>query len=163
VITAGLISAAALVNGFVGYLHQFIGIERIIAIVLVILLLGGIAVWGIAESVTIASLITVIKIGGLLLVIAVSGERLSTFSARWTELIPSTNIASWGGIHLGAVLSFYAFIGFEDMVEVAEEVKEVKRILPVAILLTLGITTLTICAADGYSSIVSTTCRTCLK
>jgi amino acid transporter len=142
VITAGLVSASALVNGFVGYLHQFIGIERVIAIVLVTLLLGSIAAWGIAESVTIASLITVVEIGGLLLVIAVSGEGLSTFSARWTELIPSADITSWGGIYLGVILSFYAFIGFEDMVVVAEEVKEVKRTLPLAILLTLGTTTL---------------------
>ena len=141
VITAGLVSAAALVNGFVGYLHQFIGIERVIAIILITLSLGSIAVWGIAESVTIASLITVIEIGGLLLVIAVSGEGLSTFSVRWTELIPSADITSWGGVYLGTVLSFYAFIGFEDMVDVAEEVKEVKRNLPLAILLTLGITT----------------------
>jgi len=141
VIAAGLVSAAALVNGFVGYLHQFIGIDRVIAIVLVTLLLGGIAAWGIAESVTIASLITVIEIGGLSLVVAVSSEGLSAFSTRWTELIPSTDITSWGSIYLGTVLSFYAFIGFEDMVDVAEEVKEVKRTLPIAILLTLGITT----------------------
>lgn len=141
VITAGLVSAAALVNGFVGYLHQFIGIDRIIAIVIVAVLLGSIAAWGIAESVIIASLITVIEIIGLLLIIVVSSEALSTFSARWTELIPSTDTISWGGIYLGAVLSFYAFIGFEDMVDVAEEVKEVKRNLPLAILLTLGITT----------------------
>ena len=141
VITAGLVSAAALVNGFVGYLHQFIGIDRVIAIVLVATLLGGIAAWGIAESVTIASLITVIEIGGLLLVVVVSGEGLSASSARWTELIPSADITSWGAVYLGAILSFYAFIGFEDMVDVAEEVKEVKRNLPLAILLTLGITT----------------------
>jgi APA family basic amino acid/polyamine antiporter len=142
VIAAGLASASALINGFVGYLHQFIGVDRILAIVLVTLVLGVIAAWGIAESVTIASLITVVEIGGLLLVIAVSGESLSTFSDRWGELIPSADITSWGGIYLGATLSFYAFIGFEDMVVVAEEVKEVKRTLPVAVLLTLGITTL---------------------
>jgi amino acid transporter len=141
VITAGLVSAAALVNGFVGYLHQFIELERAIAIVLITLILGGIAVWGIAESVTIASLITVIEIGGLLVVIAVSGEGLSTFSARWPELIPAADITSWGGVYFGAILSFYAFIGFEDMVDVAEEVKDVKRTLPLAILLTLGFTT----------------------
>lgn len=141
VITAGLVSAAALVNGFVGYLHQFIGIDRVIAIVMVTVLLGSIAAWGIAESVTVASLITVIEIIGLLLVIVVSSEALSSFSTRWPELIPSTDTISWGGIYFGAVLSFYAFIGFEDMVDVAEEVKEVKRNLPLAILLTLGITT----------------------
>ena len=141
VITAGLVSAAALVNGFVGYLHQFIGIDRVIAIVMVTVLLGSIAAWGIAESVTVASLITVVEIIGLLLVIVVSSEALSSFSTRWPELIPSADTISWGGIYFGAVLSFYAFIGFEDMVDVAEEVKEVKRNLPLAILLTLGITT----------------------
>ena len=141
VIVAGLVSASALVNGFVGYLHQFIGIDRVVAIVLVTLVLGSIAAWGIAESVTVASLITVIEIGGLLLVIAVSGEGLSAFSDRWTELIPSADISDWSGIYFGVILSFYAFIGFEDMVDVAEEVNEVKRTLPLAILLTLGTTT----------------------
>ena len=142
VITAGVVSAAALLNGFVGYLHQFIGIERVPAIVLVAILLGGIAVWGIAESVIIASVITVIEIGGLLLVITVSNGALAEFSNRWMELIPPADLTSWRGIYLGAILSFYAFIGFEDMVDVAEEVKDVKRNLPVAILMTLGITTI---------------------
>ncbi|MBE9564874.1 MAG: amino acid permease, partial [Proteobacteria bacterium] len=65
VIAAGLASASALINGFVGYLHQFIGVDRILVIVLLTLVLGGIAAWGIAESVAIASLITVVEIGGL--------------------------------------------------------------------------------------------------
>jgi amino acid transporter len=142
VIAAGVVSSAALLNGFVSYLHQFIAMDRTIAIVLMALLLGGIAAWGIAESIAIASLITIVEISGLLLVITVSSDGLSDFSSRWTELIPSADIANWKGVYLGAILSFYAFIGFEDMVDVAEEVKDVKRTLPVAILLTLGITTL---------------------
>ena len=142
VVTAAVVSSAALLNGFIGYLHQFIGIERVLAIILVATLLGGIAAWGIAESVTIASLITIIEIGGLLIVIAVSNSALAEFPSRWKELIPPADITSWQGIFLGVFLSFYAFIGFEDMVDVAEEVKDVKRILPVAILLTLAITTI---------------------
>jgi len=141
VISAGLVSAAALVNGFVGYLHQFLELERVSAIIIITLILGGIAAWGIAESVIIASIITIVEIGGLLLVVLVSGDALLTLPDRWAELIPPANIASWSGIYLGAILSFYAFIGFEDMVDVAEEVKNVKRNLPLAILLTLGITT----------------------
>ncbi len=142
VIAAAVVSSAALLNGFVSYLHQFIIIERPIAIVLVALLLGGIAAWGIAESVAIASLITIIEIGGLLLVIVVSKSGLTDISSQWTELIPPADFTTWSGIYLGAVLSFYAFIGFEDMVDVAEEVKDVRRNLPNAIMLTLGITTL---------------------
>lgn len=141
VILAGLVSAAALVNGFVGYLHQFVSVDRTTAIVIITLLLAGIASWGIAESVFIASIVTIIEVGGLLLVIAVSSEALYTLPDRWTELVPQASTDIWNGIYLGAVLSFYAFIGFEDMVDIAEEVKDVKRNLPAAILLTLGITT----------------------
>ena len=142
VIAAAVVSSAALLNGFVSYFNQFIIMERHITILLLALLLGAIAAWGIAESVAIASLITIVEIGGLLLVIAVSKGGLADISSRWNELIPSGDIDSWKGIYLGAILSFYAFIGFEDMVDVAEEVKDVRRNLPVAILLTLGITTL---------------------
>ena len=71
VITAGLVSSAALLNGFVAYLNQFITLDRNVAILLFALLLGGIAAWGIAESVAMAGLVTLIEIGGLVLVIAV--------------------------------------------------------------------------------------------
>jgi amino acid transporter len=40
------------------------------------------------------------------------------------------------------LFTFYAFLGFEDMVTVAEEVKGVRRTLPLAIGITLGVTTL---------------------
>jgi amino acid transporter len=50
--------------------------------------------------------------------------------------------AIWQGILFGAFLAFYAFIGFEDMVNVAEEVRNPVRNVPLAILLALGITTL---------------------
>ena len=46
------------------------------------------------------------------------------------------------GALLGAVLAFYAFIGFEDMVNVAEEVKEPRTNLPRAIVIALVLSTL---------------------
>lgn len=140
VVIAGLVSAAALVNGLFSHLQEFIVIDRFISILLITLILGVIAGWGISESVTVAGIITLIEMGGLLLVIYVSSDVLSSFSSRWREVLPSTDMASWQGIFFGAILSFYAFIGFEDMVDVAEEVKDVKRKLPMAILLTLAIT-----------------------
>ena len=142
VIAAGLVSASALVNGFVGYLHQFIGLDRLVIIFLVVLCLGFIAAWGIKESVTIAAAITVIEIGGLVLIIVVVINGLEIESARWGELIPSFDTTSIGSIYAGSLLAFYAFIGFEDMVDVAEETVDAKRNLPIAIILTLGITTL---------------------
>lgn len=57
-------------------------------------------------------------------------------------LIPDFSLTIITVLFTGTILAFYAFIGFEDMVDVAEEVKNVKRNLPLAILITLGITTL---------------------
>lgn len=140
VIAAGAISAAALVNGFVGYLHQFVQVDRTVAVIMIALLLGGVAAWGIRESVLLAGVITLIEIGGLLLVIGASGSGWATLPARWPELVPDLSLPAWSGIAAGAILAFYAFIGFEDMVDVAEEVVEVKRNLPAAILWTMGLT-----------------------
>lgn len=142
VILGGLVSAAAMINGFTGYLEQFVALDRAAAICLTVLLLGGVAAWGIAESVTVAAIVTMVEIGGLLLVIAVCGDGLASLPQRWPELLPGTDLAGWMGIASGAMLAFYAFIGFEDMVDVAEEVRTVQRNLPAAILWTLGITTL---------------------
>ena len=63
-----------------------------------------------------------------------------------SELVPDlANALHYYVIFSGAVLSFYAYIGFEDMVDVAEEVKEVRRTLPLAIIFTLLITTILYC------------------
>ena len=142
VFAAALVSSAAIVNGFIAYLGEFMVIDRFTAIIIVTLALGAIAAWGIAESVSIAAFVTVIEIAGLLLVIAVSYSGLSELPDRWQELVPATDSASWHGIYAGSLLAFYAFIGFEDMVEVAEETRHVRRNLPIGIMLTLAITTL---------------------
>jgi amino acid transporter len=44
-----------------------------------------------------------------------------------------------GDVLTGAALSFFAFIGFEDMVNVSEEVKDARRTVPRAILVALAI------------------------
>ncbi|HID44965.1 MAG TPA: amino acid permease [Chromatiaceae bacterium] len=141
VIMAGLVSSAALINGFVGYLNQFVDIGRLPAIILLAVLLGGVAAWGISTSVALAATITVIEISGLLIVIGVSVFNLPA-DVRLSMLLPTFTWSHWHPVFAGSLLAFYAFIGFEDMVDVAEEVKDVKRSLPKAILITLGITTL---------------------
>jgi len=139
IITTGVVSASTIVNGFVGYLHVFVAVPDALAIVLLVLALGALAVWGIQESVTAATVITLIEVGGLLFIIAVAGDSLTTLPARWPELLPPLDAGIWHGILLGTFLAFYAFIGFEDMVNVAEEVRDPVRVLPRAILLALAV------------------------
>lgn len=142
VILNGSVSAAALANGFVGYLQTILPIPDWMAIVVISLVLGLIAAWGIGQSVTVAAIITVIEIGGLLLIVWVARDELTQLSLRSHELIPELNTTVWLGILGGSFLAFYAFIGFEDMVNVAEEIKNVEKTLPRAIIITLIITTL---------------------
>jgi amino acid transporter len=56
-------------------------------------------------------------------------------------LLPDLTLPAAGAVLSAAFLAFYAFIGFEDMVNMAEEVKHPKRTLPRAILLAMIITT----------------------
>lgn len=138
----GIVSSAALTTGFVGYFQSMVDVPSWLAILGVIILMGALACWGIGESVAIAAIITVIEIGGLLLIIWVGRDSLIALPSTYQDLLPPLDNAVWPGIFAGSFLAFYAFIGFEDMVNVAEETQNPRRTLPIAIALTLGLTTL---------------------
>ncbi|MDB2614118.1 amino acid permease [Chlamydiales bacterium] len=138
IVFTGVVSAATIANGFVGYLQIFVPIEPWVAITLLIVSLGTLAIWGISESIWVAAIITIIEVFGLLLVIWDSGWHLNTLPDRWVEFIPS----SFGGVFTGTFLAFYAYIGFEDMVNLAEEVKNPRKTLPKGILWAILISTI---------------------
>jgi len=138
IIMTGVVSAATIARGFVGYLNVFLQVPDWLAIVVLLTLLGAIAIWGIMESVRTATLFTFLEVFGLLLVLYVTAPYFRELPARLTEFTPGSDLAVWPGIFSGAFLAFYAFVGFEDMVNVAEEVKEPRRNLPRGILLALG-------------------------
>lgn len=139
---AGLISAATIARGFTGYLAELTPLPEWLALLGLITILGLIAIWGIGESVAIAVTITFIEIGGLLLILWIGLPVLPTLAERAPELIPPLEWDVWYGISLGGFLAFYAFLGFEDMVNIAEEVKAPSKAYPRAILFSLIIATL---------------------
>ena len=141
IVLTGLVSAAAIVNGFVGYLDVFIRLPHAGVITVTVIALGALAAWGIVQSAAAAVVVTLIEISGLLLILFVSGGHLTELPERLPEMIPPMDGAVWYGIALGAFLEFYAFIGFEDRVNVAEEVKDAERNMPKAILLALLVST----------------------
>ena len=144
---AGIVSASAIVHGFVGYLQVFVDWPGWMVITLLLLLLGVLAAWGINLSVKTAALFTLAEIAGLLLVIAVGGQSLFSSDQFFQDLQNIKTAIPWDhfsilGIFSGAFLAFYAYIGFEDMVNVAEEVKEPQRNMPLAIMWCVIISTL---------------------
>ena len=60
-------------------------------------------------------------------------------SAVWSA---SGDGAAWSGVFAATLLAFFAFIGFEGLVNIAEEVKAPEKTLPWAIFLTLAIATI---------------------
>ena len=142
IVGIGLMSAATIANGFSGYLEYFVDVPVWIAITCLMITLGIIAAIGISQSAWIAAVITVIEICGLIFVLVVAGENFRELPERLPELIPSFTLITWNGIFFGAFLAFYAFIGFEDMVNVAEEVVDAPRTLPKAIILALIFSTI---------------------
>lgn len=142
VIATGVVSTATLANAIFLFLGDHLALPRVPTIATIVLLLGLVAVWGIAESVLTAVAITVVEVAGLVYVLIVLGGSYAELPARLPELLPGASVAQWSAIVLGAFLVFYAFVGFEDMVNIAEEVVQPRRALPAGILLALGLTTL---------------------
>ena len=137
---AGVISSAVLTKGFTGYVGLVLDWPTPIFTALLLAGLVLLAIWGIREAVMVAAVITVLEVAGLVLVVWVARDGL-TETGAWIEIIlRDTQRPSWGALASGAVLAFFAFIGFEDMVNVAEEVRDVRRTMPRAIMLTLLIT-----------------------
>jgi len=137
---AGCVSAAAMANGFAAYLSEFAVVPKAICVALFVAVMVGIAIWGVAESVSIAGLITLVELGGLLTLVWVAGDNLTRLPEAWGELLPLSDSGAWPGVAAAGLLTFYAYLGFEDMVNVAEEVKDVRRTLPLAIVITLAVT-----------------------
>lgn len=141
IVGIGLVSTATLVNGFVGYLQVFVQLPSWLIIVLLVFALSGLAMWGITESAWAAAITTLIEVGGLLMILWVGWPVVDVGPAVHQLVHPSLNIATLVGVLGGAFVAFYAFIGFEDIVNVAEEVRDPSRTLPRAVLLALGIAT----------------------
>jgi len=139
---SGIVSSSAVAIGAANYLSNLVGLPLSLLVIVAVLAMGLLAAWGIVESVTAAAIITLLEIGGLLLVIGWGFSGASAPVLQLSELVPPITGAHWLGIGTASVLAFFAFIGFEDMANVAEEVKHPRRTFPRAVLLTLITTTL---------------------
>lgn len=138
----GIVSAATMARGFNSYFSVLINTPEGLTISLLVATLVGIAAWGVKQSVTLAILTTLLEIAGLFLVIIVSSDELSRGGIDWTVMVPPLTLPAFSAIASGAFLAFFAFIGFEDMVKMSEEVKKPERNLPLGIAIALITSTL---------------------
>ncbi|MFC0444998.1 APC family permease [Pseudidiomarina halophila] len=142
IIVTGIVSSATLTVATVRFIQDFISVPEQISTVVVALILGGIAAWGVRMAVGVVVGISVLQIATLLYVIFASTTVPESTAVSWTELWPPLESTAWLGVLSAAFLAFYAFIGFEDMVTMAEEVRDVRKSLPWALVLSLILTAL---------------------
>lgn len=135
IVVAGTVSAGAVLRGGVGYLTNAFPIDQVMATLVIGGALCAVAIVGVLESLALAAVFTAVEIAGLSIVVWAGFSVPAT--PDWTA--PEPMILS--GLGLGAVLAFFAFIGFEDIVNMAEEVDQPERTLPRAILISLIVTT----------------------
>ncbi len=102
----------------------------IVALVTVVLAIG------VKESVRANNIIVAIKLGVLALFVIVGAQHIDP--ANYQPFAPN----GWRGIHQGAAIVFFAYIGFDAISTAAEETKNPQRNMPRGILGGLAICTL---------------------
>ena len=103
-----------------------------------LLIMAGIVFRGIRESIWLNVLCTLVEAAGLILVVAVG---LSYWGDVDLLEMPPAAISEgeWLLLMQGAVLTFFAFIGFEDTFNVAEECRDPERTIPLGLMLAMGL------------------------
>ncbi len=151
-VCSGLTSIATQSRVFAANLIELVGLDGLPVAWLALgflLIMAGIVFRGIRESMWVNVLCTIVEASGLILVVAVG------FS-YWGSVDYFETPAAPGDDHVilivmqGAVLAFFAFIGFEDMYNVAEEVRDPQRTIP------LGLIAAMVAAAILYIAVAIT-------
>ena len=141
VMSSGIASASTLARAFAGdYLSEFVDLPLVLAAIAFLAIVAAINLRGIAESVKVNLVLTAIEVTGLVLIVLIGlvavGDGSADFSRNF-EFKEGEGV--FAAIVAGTALSFYAMIGFEDSVNVAEETREPSRTYPRALFLGLAI------------------------
>jgi APA family basic amino acid/polyamine antiporter len=141
VVGTAIISGATISVGSAGYIGVFIPLPPTWIIAGVVLAMGAVACLSAVQSISFAGLMTLIEIGGLMLIIAAGVVGGSPLVSRLPEMIPGGgDLGAWFAVGQTALLAVFAFIGFEHLVNVSEEMKDPRRTLPRALFITVGVT-----------------------
>ncbi len=140
VMASGIASASTLARGFGGdYLSEFIEMPVQVAALIFIAIIAVINLVGILLSVRLNVVLTVVELGGLLLVVVIGAFALGDGIGEPSRAFEfKEGVAPLAAILAGATVSFYALIGFEDSVNIAEETKDPRRSYPFALLFGLA-------------------------
>lgn len=129
----GMVSGATVSLGFAGYFSQLWDVQLVFAAFGVIIFVWLVNILGIRQSSIINIIFTIIEVTGLILVIYVAIPFIGKVDIF--EMPPG----GMNHILLGAALSYFAYIGFEEIVKLSEETKKPEKRIPMALFSASGI------------------------
>ena len=146
VTASGLTSMATACNVFADNLDKFTGGVPLWVIILAFLaVLTAVNLWGLRECLWVNLLCTTIEVGGLLFVVAVGARYWGDVNYLTTSAAPAdgsgTGLSTLLVLNV-AVLTFFSYVGFEDMLNVSEEVKNPQWTMPRGMIIALVIVAL---------------------
>ena len=141
IVAVGVVSTATLAHGFAGYFNVFFNIPPALIVSVLVISVGLICAWGIGQSVMLAAIMTVVEIIGLLIILYVGRESFALMPDVLPNMLPALEYPVWAGVLMGSFIAFYAYLGFEDIVNVAEEAIKPRINIPLAIIISLFVTT----------------------
>ncbi|RZQ63298.1 APC family permease [Amycolatopsis suaedae] len=136
VMCSGITSAGVAAQGFSGkYLQEFVDAPSLAVAIGFIIVLALVNFRGVNESVKLNVILTIIELSGLLIVIAVGFFAILEGRGEPGRLLEfDTEGGAFFGVTAATALAFYALVGFEDSVNMAEECRNPVKIFPKAML-----------------------------
>ena len=134
ILFGGAATAATVAVAFGGYLKNLFDVQPIISSFLLLTFCTLINVLGIREASWVNVLFTSIEVAGLFLLIGVGLTRDS-----FLDPVVAPQLS---GVLPAAAVIFFVYLGFEEVANLAEEVRNPARNIPRAIFISLGITTI---------------------
>jgi APA family basic amino acid/polyamine antiporter len=135
ILWAVVISSSAVALGFAGYLSYLAGTPVIPVAIGLVLVCSIVVFLGIGESALLAGILTFIEVAGLVFIVAIGVPHFGEVNIMEMPMgvVGTVGVAS---------LVFFAYLGFEGMANLSEEMRNPEKDLPRAIMLALGISTL---------------------
>ena len=131
-----VVAAASIAAGAVHYLELLLPLPPSVLTALVVVLFTVVASLGVRESVFLAAGIGALELLGLL---AATFSGLASAPAIDVLAMVPADRAGWAGVTAGAFIAFFAFIGFESLANMGEEVRDPHRTLPRGIVGAIGV------------------------
>jgi len=131
---ADVLAAAAVTIGFGGYLEHLVGTSTTANALALVVVLGAILFAGVEQSVAVAIVLTGLEALGLAFVIVVGAP-----SSIGTDYLAAPH--GLAGVSSAAALIFFAYLGFDELGNFAEEMRHPERDLPRALFIAMAVTT----------------------